>query len=80
MVMLTDAARETHEGEINRGMPLDLAALTEELWDDLGGEVDRQTIRRVLTEVVGTYQDARITTFVPIFVRRDALEILRART
>jgi hypothetical protein len=77
--MLTDAARATRKDELNSEMPPDLAALTEDLWDDLGGEVDRQTIRRVLTEVVLTYREARITTFVPIFVRRDALEILRAR-
>jgi hypothetical protein len=78
MTMLTDAARDAHDGALNRGLPLDLEALTEQLWDELGGEVDRRTICSVLTEVAARYRDARITTFVPIFVRRDALEILRS--
>ena len=67
-------------GAMGDGPSVDLEALTEELWVDLNGEVDRHAIRQVLTEVAPTYREARITTFVPIFVRRDALEILRART
>jgi hypothetical protein len=77
--MLTDTLRETPDGELDRGSPVDLEALTEELWVDLAGEVDRPTIRQVLTEVAPRYSDARIMTFVPVFVRREALEILRAR-
>ena len=78
--MLTDTAHDAAERAMSDDPSVDLEALTEDLWVDLNGQVDRNAIRRVLTEVVPTYREARITTFVPIFVRRDALEILRART
>jgi hypothetical protein len=77
--MLTDTARATPDREINGGIAVDLEALTEELWVDLAGAVDRQSIRGVLTEVAPTYRDARITTVVRVFVRRGAPEFLRAR-
>jgi hypothetical protein len=72
-------ARETPLVLHNGSMPVDLEVLTEELWSDLDGMVDRHTIRQVLAEVAPAYRDARITTFVAIFVRRDALERLRAQ-
>jgi hypothetical protein len=32
----------------------------------------------VLLEIIPEYENATITTFVPIFMRRDAVDILRA--
>jgi hypothetical protein len=77
--LLADARRAAPAGASNSGLPVDLGVLTEELWGTLAGAVDRQTIRQVLAEVEPKYRDARIPTFVPIFVRRDALAILRKR-
>jgi hypothetical protein len=77
--MLAETERTALGGESNGGIPLGLEALTEELWGDLHGRVERQAIHQVLTEVASKYRDARILTFVPIFVRRDALRILRKR-
>jgi len=54
----------------------DLDGMTDQLWHDLEGRVSLQMIRRVLTDVSLRYQDARVLTYVPIFVRRQAMEIL----
>ncbi len=56
--------------------PID--TITEQIWNELNGAVTRSTIHEVLTEVVANYENARIQTFVPIFVRRDAVKRLRA--
>jgi hypothetical protein len=79
VTMLAEVENTALEGDICGGMAWDLEALTEELWGNLHGEVERQAIHQVLTEVATRYRDARIQTFVPIFVRRDALRILRKR-
>jgi hypothetical protein len=56
---------------------VDLDVLTDALWEEMHGSVDRPVIRQVLAEIVPRYREAHILTFVPIFVRRDALRILR---
>ena len=56
--------------------PIDI--ITELIWNDLNGAVTRSTIQEVLAEVVPNYEHVRIQTFVPIFVRRDAVKRLRA--
>lgn len=55
----------------------DLDRMTDELWHDLQGKASLQAIRQVLTDVSLKYQDARVQIYVPIFVRRRAMEILR---
>ena len=53
--------------------------LVEKLWHDLDGQVSRQEIVRAVTQIAARFQDATVTTFVPIFVRRLALEQLKER-
>jgi hypothetical protein len=55
----------------------DLDTLVEQIWKDLNGAVARSAIQDVLVEVVTRYEKARIQTFVPIFIRRDAVQRLR---
>jgi len=50
--------------------------LVDAIWQDLAGLVSRDRIRQVACEVAATYQDATITSFVPIFIRRRTKEIL----
>ena len=57
----------------------DVDQMTEQVWRELGGQVSRETIQRVVSDVVPRYQDARIATYVPIFVRQDALRELTGR-
>ena len=79
MVATDVSAPEGAEQAGDGNLGLDLDALTDSLWDELHGSVDRREIRRVLLGVVPNYREARIVTYVPIFVRRDALKILRGR-
>jgi hypothetical protein len=52
-------------------------SLVETLWHDLDGQVPRDQIDLTVTEIVQHFQNAKVTTFVPIFIHRRALEQLR---
>jgi len=52
---------------------IDIEVVIEQIWDDLNGTTSRSEIRKAITELAPLYEDARITTYVPIFLRRDAL-------
>ena len=58
---------------------LDVNQMTEQVWRELGGKVSRETVQQVVSDVVPRYQDARILSYVPIFVRQDALRALTGR-
>ncbi len=50
---------------------IDLEAIIEQIWKDLGDTASRSDIRSVLIEVAPRYADARIFTYVPIFMRKE---------
>lgn len=50
--------------------------LIEDLWRDLGGRVTRDRIRQLVNEAATEFQNATITTFVPVFIRRRIREKL----
>ena len=52
-------------------------ALVETLWKDLDGQVSRQQIAGAVTRVAARFEKATVTAFVPIFIRRQALEYLK---
>ena len=54
----------------------DVDQVIEQIWSELGGEVSRQTVRQVVSDLALEYRGARIPTYVPIFVRREALREL----
>ena len=56
---------------------LDVDTIAEQIWSDLNGAATRSVIQETLKEVVPRYKNARIQTFVPIFIRRDAVERLQ---
>jgi hypothetical protein len=56
----------------------DEEAFVEQIWNDLDGMVTRSAIRQVLTEIIPRYESAHVQTFVPIFVRKEAVERLRS--
>ena len=65
------------EGDSDMAQELD-DALVEQIWGDLNGQVSRPMIRQVATDVAAMFQDAKVRTFVPIFIRRTTCEQLRA--
>lgn len=56
----------------------DVETITEQIWSDLNGAVNRSVIQEMLLEVIPGYENVRIRTYVPIFIRRDAIKRLRA--
>jgi hypothetical protein len=56
---------------------VNLEEMTDSVWLELHGTVDTTRIRHILIDLLLKYQDARILTFLPILMRRDAIEILR---
>ena len=56
----------------------DVDTITEQIFGDLNGTVARSTIQEVIKDIIPKYEGAPIQTFVPIFIRRDAVDQLKA--
>ena len=56
---------------------LDVESLVEQICDELEGTVDRAVVDQVVQELAFHSQHARVKTFVSIFVKRDAIDLLR---
>ena len=54
--------------------------LVEKVIEDLGGKVPDYRIREVVLDLASGYQDATVQTFVPILIRRQAVERLQAES
>ena len=52
--------------------------IAEQIFSDLNGAFTRSKIQEVLKEVVPKYESARIQLYVPIFIRRDAVNQLKS--
>ena len=50
---------------------IDLEAIIEQIWKDLGHTASRSDIRSVVIEVAPRYADARIFTYVPVFMGKE---------
>jgi hypothetical protein len=57
----------------------DVETLVEQVSLDLQGEVNRSVILQVLLKIMPKYENARITTFVPLFARRETVAALRSQ-
>ena len=55
-----------------------LELLVEEIWRDLEGKVTHEQIRQVASQIATQFNNATVTTFVPIFIRRQTRETLRS--
>ena len=72
-----DAQKIRMEGKgiVEFTMPdIDLDQMTDVLWDQMRGRVDRPVIRQALQEALAGFHDARVWTFVPILIQRSVLE------
>ena len=52
-------------------------ALIEKVWYDLDWKLPRERVRCVVAEIALGFQDARVKSFLPIFIYRRALERLK---
>ena len=51
--------------------------LIELIWHDLHGSISRRRVADVAHRIAAGFADARVTAFIPIFVRRATCERLR---
>ena len=56
----------------------DTETIITQIYRDLNGSVPLSTIEEVLDDVIPKYKSSRIQSFVPIFIRRDAIKQLRS--
>ncbi len=52
--------------------------IVDQIWRDLGQQVDKPRIAAVAREVAADLADARITGYIPLFVRRLVCERLQS--
>ena len=57
----------------------EVETVIEQVWQELQGEVNRAVILQVLLKIMPKYENARVTTYVPLLVHREAVDVLRAR-
>lgn len=50
--------------------------LVQQIWQECGKQVSRTQIRKLAVAVAAEFQDATVTAFVPIFIRRRIREEL----
>jgi hypothetical protein len=77
--MNNEPSRPEQAVPANEGPEWEIEAMIEEVWHQLQGRVNRTDILQVLLEILPKYEDARVTLYVPIFVRREAVAVLRTR-
>ena len=58
---------------------IDLEPIIEQIWKDLGGTASRSDVRSVAIEVAPRYADARILTYIPIFMAKEVRSRLLRR-
>ncbi len=58
---------------------INLDHMTDAIWEEMQGQVDKQMIYQAIQEILPNYEDSRIWSFVPILMHRDVTEILHQR-
>ena len=58
--------------------PIDSETVVDQVWLDLGETVPRPIVAQTVNNLVAKYDDATIRRFVPMLVRREARNLLRA--
>ena len=56
----------------------DLEALVEQICNEMAGGVNRTFVEQIVKEMANRYRNVRVKAFVPIFVKRDAVDLLRS--
>ena len=77
MKMYARLHQSTPEGSQNEIVDGIDDVLIEAIWLELKKQPPRDRVRSVVAEIALGYQDAAVKTFLPILVRRQALERLR---
>lgn len=55
----------------------DVERMVSQVVDDLHGEVSETAVEAVVLQILPKFENARVKNFVPIFVRREAVQTLK---
>lgn len=75
--MKADRPHPAESALLEGNSQVNIEAIVEQIWADLGGATTRADIREVLLEVAPSYENARVKTYVPILLRKEAFRRLR---
>ena len=73
-VELHQSVAERHPYDVVDGID---DVLVEAIWHELDKQLPHERVRYVVAEIALGFQDATVKTFLPILIRRRALERLR---
>jgi hypothetical protein len=74
-------ASDLHHGADGTMPAVALSPITDKVLHSLQGEVPRARIEALLSELLAQeFSDARVTTFLPVFLHKLACETLRRET
>ena len=77
--MNDEQARQLYDAPVKRDSDWDIETMIDQVWRQLQGSVSRAAIQAVILEIIPRYENARVTTYVPILVHREAVDTLRTR-
>lgn len=61
----------------NGSFEFELEPLVEQLWQEWQHQIPQQQLRQIICHIAACYQNAPVKQYVPIFVRREAKQILQ---
>ena len=77
--MNDEQVKQAHGTPVKKDTDWDIETMIDQVWHQLQGKVSRAAIQSVILEIIPRYENARVTTYVPILVYREAVDTLRAR-
>jgi hypothetical protein len=77
--MNDEQVRQVYGTPVEKDTDWDIETMIDQVWHQLQGQVSRAAIQSVILEIISRYENARVTTYVPILVHREAVDTLRAR-
>ena len=77
--MNDEQVRHVYDAPVKKDSDWDIETMIDQVWHHLQGQVSRAAIQAVMLEIIPRYENARVTTYVPILVYREAVDTLRTR-
>jgi hypothetical protein len=77
--MNDEPVRPVYDAPVKKDSDWDIETMIDQVWRQLQGQVSRAAIQAVILEIMPRYENARVTTYVPVLVHREAVDTLHAR-
>ena len=77
--MNDEPVRPVYDAPVKKDSDWDIETMIDQVWRQLQGQVSRAAIQAVILEIVPRYENARVTTYIPVLIHREAVDTLRIR-